>query len=284
MREYPRHPGDVQPPEVTRHAVTTARAERPDDLALAAELAASLPGRVVARRQRSVEELCADESLDGIIIVGDGEVCWRGPGGGLFWFHPNMAVNRVRPQAGGGERDPLVKALELQPGHHVLDATLGLGADAIVLSHLVGQSGTVWGIEASPVVACIVRWGLQHYQHRLAPAMRRIRVLTGSHAELLMSAEVAAVPWHGIVFDPMYERSRDDSHGLDGLRLLACYDRLDEATIERARELASGWVVVKGRPDEPWFGSLRPDREVAGRRRRVVFACFRGRRERALAL
>lgn len=278
MRDHPLHPGDLQTSEVTRHAVTTARSARPEDVALAHDLAAALPSRVVPRDHRSVEEICAVEDLDGLLIVGDGEVCWRGPGGGHFWFHPNMAVNRVRPQAGGGARDPLVKALELQPGHRVLDATLGLGADAIVVSHLVGDAGTVWGIEVSPVLACLVRLGLQQYQHKLSPAMRRIRVLCGSHTELFQHDEVAAVPWDGIVFDPMYERSRDESHGLDGLRRLACYDRLDAGAIERARELASGWVVVKGRPDEAWFASLRPDREVAGRRRRVVFACFRGRR------
>jgi len=278
VRDHSLHPGDVQPPVVTLHAVTTARSERAEDVALAAALAAGLPGRLVPRERRSVPELCADEGVAGVIVVGDGEVVWREPGGGMFWFHPNMAVNRVRPQAGGGARDILVKALELEAGQHVLDATLGIGADAIVMSQVVGETGVVWGLEASPVLACLVRWGLQHYDHKLAPAMRRIRVLNGSHVTLLESPEVAAMAWHGIVFDPMYDRARDQSHGLDGLRLLACYDRLEPATIERARDLATGWVVVKGRPDEPWFGSLQPDREVAGRRRRVVFACFRGRR------
>lgn len=263
---------------MTRWGVTWARQARPTDVTIAEQLAGRLGCPVVPREQRAIETLCAAGLFDGLFVVGDGELSWRAPGGLVFAFHPNMAVNRIRPAAGGGARDLLVRALELQPGHRVLDATLGLGADAIVMAHRVGETGLVWGTEASPVIAEVVRWGLAHYEHWLDYAMRRVRVLSGSHREWFERPEVASIPWHGIVFDPMYEQSRPTSHGLDGLRQLACYDRLEAGTIEAARRLATGWVVVKGRPDDPWFEALRPDRKVAGRRRRVVFACFRGRR------
>ena len=58
-----------------------------------------------------------------------------------------------------GEIDPLVRAAELRAGDHVLDATLGLAGDALVVAHATETK--VIGLEASPVLAAFVTAGLR---------------------------------------------------------------------------------------------------------------------------
>lgn len=255
-------------------AVTTSRRDWPDDLVLAERAAAELGVPLVPRSGRTVTRLLRDEGLSGVVVAGDGRLIWREVEGGAFFFHPNMAVGRLRAAAGGGANDPLVRAMGLREGDRVLDATLGLGADAIVASHLVGERGLVLGIEASPVVACLVRHGLATYQHRLAPAMRRVRVVCGDHRALL-DGWPAAMAWEVIAFDPMFERTIDRSHGIEGLRRLADYRPLAPAAVARARMLVSRAVVVKGRPDEGWFQALGADEVVPSGRGRVAYAVLR---------
>lgn len=254
--------------------VTDGRIERPEDVALAQRLAAELGGPYVPRRNRGIARLLADEGLTDVIAVADGVPTWRDGGEGTFFFHPNMGVGRLRAIAAGGG-DLLARAAGLRAGDRVLDATLGLAADALVASHLVGPSGRVVGLELSPVIAVIVRYGLATYPHKFSAAMRRVEVVQGDHREHFEApSELVAAGWDVILFDPMFERPVHGSHGLAGIRRLAGYDPVSETTITRARNFASRAVVVKGRRGDAWFESLAPDERVDNRRGRLSYAIF----------
>ncbi|MCC7493004.1 MAG: class I SAM-dependent methyltransferase [Fimbriimonadaceae bacterium] len=255
-------------------AVCAGKQERLADLALAAQLAAAMAGRLVRRQGRSVAELLATEELPGVVLVTGGEPVWQPASGPTFAWHPNMAVPRLRAAAGGGQRDTLRQALGLQPGDCVVDATLGLAADALVVSQLVGPRGRVVGIEASPVIAALVRHGLATRQHALAPAMRAIEVLAGDHLDWLHDPLLTTAGCDAVLFDPMFDRPLPDAVGLAGLRTLACEQPLRPAALEAARRLARRAVVVKGRLGDPLFEALPASRRLAGSRARFGFAVF----------
>lgn len=113
-----------------------------------------------------------------------------------FSFHPNMALIRLI-QLNRGESDRFLSATGLQRGDAFLDATLGLGTDALVAAWKVGEEGRVITIEHSAILAALIRDGLSSLAHGLLPgvknpekakawlglaeAARRIEVLWGDH-------------------------------------------------------------------------------------------------------
>lgn len=254
--------------------VTTARVEREGQRPVALELAAELGATFIERDGRSVERVFADEGLASLVVVSADGVFWQPRGEGQFFWHPNMALVRIRTALKSGLADPVVRAPGLEPGDRVLDATLGLGADAVVVSQALGPTGEVVGIERSPLIAALVRRGLARYEHRLAAAMRRIRVVCGDHRALLADDAFCGPGFAAILFDPMFEHTIGQSNGLNGVRLLACYDRLAPETIALARTRVQRAVVVKGRSNDPWLESLGPDKLVGGRNKRVAYAVF----------
>ena len=257
-----------------RLAVTTARIERFGQRPLAEQLSGEMGIPFLERQNRSVERILADEALDGLVVVNQEDVQWVDGDGGKFFWHPNMALVRIRSALKCGLPDPIARAGRLTEGARVLDATLGLGADAVVASWSAGETGQVIGIEVSPVIAALVRNGLASYQHKLSAAMRRIRVVCGNYETLLDDPDIVGEGLDTIYFDPMFEHTVERSNGLEGVRQLACYDRLSAETLARARRLARRAVVVKGRGNDPWLHELRPDDWVQGRHRRVAYAVF----------
>ena len=108
---------------------------------LAARTAAALGIPNVPRGNDSLEELRAAYGVDAALVARSGLLTLVTAEGELF-FHPGMAHLRIKNLL-LGHGDHLVSALGLVEGMHVIDCTLGTGADAIVESFAVGAQGTV---------------------------------------------------------------------------------------------------------------------------------------------
>jgi hypothetical protein len=139
------------------------------------------------------------------------------------------------------DRDPFLEAAGICPGDEVLDATLGLGADALVAAAAAGPAGRVVALEASPLLAAWVAEGL----HRLeaAPAAGRIEVRAAEHL-----AALSALPdrsFDVVVFDPMFRHARAQPGGFELVRALADPRPLEAAALDEARRVARRAVVVK---------------------------------------
>ena len=170
-----------------------------------------------------------------------------------FFFHPSSAVFRIK-QFDRNDHDPLITIARLQKGMTVLDCTLGLGADAIVMSHAVGQSGQVIGLESNPVTALIVREGLQQWIEGYQPiidAMRQIEVQWAEHFTYLKQCASKSIDV--IYFDPMFEKTVSESTHLDGLRQLANYEALTEQVVAEAKRVARQRIVLKAHFESELF-------------------------------
>src|SRR5256885_973796 len=72
---------------------------------------------------------------------------------------PQRAGGGCTGRARRGEPDPLLTAAGLRPGETVLDATLGLGGDALLAAHATGTK--VIGLEIDPLLGAFTQAGLR---------------------------------------------------------------------------------------------------------------------------
>ena len=237
---------------------------------LAARTAAALGIPNVPRGSDSLEELRAAYGVDAALVARRGLLTLVTAEGELF-FHPGMAHLRIKNLL-LGHGDHLVTALGLVEGMHVLDCTLGTGADAIVESFAVGAQGTVTALEANPLIAAVIADGLAHAtgdNYDMHAAMRRITV---HHADALTFLRAQADGSCDVVyFDPMFRRPLHESAGMNALRMLADSRALTAETIAEARRVARRRVVMKERQGSKEFARLGFTHLTGGKYSRIAY-------------
>jgi 16S rRNA (guanine1516-N2)-methyltransferase len=233
---------------------TTALSRKPGQVALARQLAEELRGCYVERGNRSIETLLRELGTDRIVVCGERVVLHLD--GQEFFFHPSMALVRIK-RLRSGEPDVVVDKSGVRPGDTVLDCTMGLGADAIVFSYVVGETGRVIGVEANPLLAALVRHGLQNESSGIPEvdaAMRRIEVHQGDHLAFLQAMPDRSVDI--VYFDPMFRHTVKNSASIAPLRLLAEPSPLRPEAIREAKRVARKAVILKERRKSDEFQRL----------------------------
>ena len=237
---------------------------------LAARTAAALGIPNVPRGSDSLEELRAAYGVDAALVARRGLLTLVTAEGELF-FHPGMAHLRIKNLL-LGHGDHLVTALGLVEGMHVLDCTLGTGADAIVESFAVGAQGTVTALESNPLIAAVIADGLAHAtgdNYEMHAAMRRITV---HHADALTYLRAAETDSCDVVyFDPMFRRPLHESAGMNALRVLADSRALTGETIAEAHRVARLRVVMKERRESAEFERLGFTHITGGKYSRIAY-------------
>jgi len=241
----------------------------------AEQWARKLGGKVVPRQRWSLKELAEQHGAWGVLVLEADGVVFHVPAEGVsYFYHPGMARRRIKSIM-KGFGDPMVTAMDLRPGDHVLDCTLGRGTDAIIASFVVGDAGRVVGVEAVPVLAALTEHGLRTLevpQPELQEAMRRVEVVWSDNEEYLAQAEPRS--FDVVYFDPLFDRPVEASSAMVPLRALAEKRPLRREVLEKARQVARRCVVVKQRRGTPLWEELPPDRVVAGRKSSVEYGVF----------
>lgn len=228
--------------------ITTARKANPDIWRRAREWAQTLDAPVVPRLERSLSKLCREENARGVLVVTtEGEVYHEPATGVAYHFHPNLAALRIHNITSGGG-DQMIEAMRLGPGDEVLDCTLGLGAEAIVCSHVVGGAGRVVGIEKVPIIAHLTIKGLkvgEFVSERFVRAMRRVQAHCADHREYLPQCEAGS--FDVVYFDPIFDEPVPKSQSMEPLRAVADPSPLSKEALEEALRVARRCVVIKQR-------------------------------------
>jgi len=177
-----------------------------------------------------------------------------------FFFHPGMSELRILNMLRGA-KDSLIEAMALKPGMSVLDCTAGLAADALVSSHAVTNTGKVVGLEVSPLIASVTRWGLQSLSvepkvkvPEIRQAARNIEIIPVDHREYL--ARLADNSYDVVYFDPMFRRPKFSSAGILPLRVFADDRPLTQVSLGQALRVARLRVVVKEASGSSEFNRL----------------------------
>lgn len=257
-------------------AVTTSRRPSYQDVRRARRYARVLYTPYLPREGRSLAALLeaasweASRPLAGLLVVRQPElVVWTPQG--LLCYHPGMALHRVAALR-RGQADTMVAAMELAPGHSVLDCTAGLASDAVVASHAVGVAGRVEALESVAVLALLLKVGLWCYPGQgpaLTAAMRRVRVRHCEYTRYLRACNPKS--FDVVYFDPMFASPIEESCGIAPLRPLADYAPLTEEAVELACRVARRLVVAKDRRYGPLQEATYWDEVRGGRNSRVVY-------------
>ncbi|MCR8846859.1 class I SAM-dependent methyltransferase [Rossellomorea sp. SC111] len=237
--------------------VTTCGRTNQNVIDKAHEAANRLSIPYIPREKRSIRHHMEKADGDCLVIGKERlELHTRDGRGEPFFFHPNSASFRIK-RLMRGEKDPLIEAADLKEGMSFLDCTLGLASDSIIASHIVGEAGSVTGIEANKFIAHIVLHGLQEWNSPLPAlnrAMKRINVLNGHFVEELKKFRNDAVDV--VYIDPMFEEALTDSHGINPIRQWASYTGVTKEGIEEAKRVAKKRVVLKEHYQSPLFEEM----------------------------
>ncbi len=230
------------------YVVTTSRNPDNAETGRAVEWAERLDQRFVARAGRSLAAICREEGVGAVLTVTSERVGLLIPEEDIeYFFHPSMARTRIRNlDAGGG--DPMIAAMRLTTGDSVLDCTLGRATDATVASYVAGESGSVVGYEAHPLIAALTIHGLRTYEIKGAGVQEAMRRIDARHGDCeLILPQIDGNAFDVVYFDPFFERMVEASQSMQPLRRIGVHRPLSPSTYEEARRVASRCVVVKRR-------------------------------------
>jgi 16S rRNA (guanine1516-N2)-methyltransferase len=231
----------------TKLVVTTGLREKQEYVRVAHEYAIEIDAPYVQRRDRTLEQLREEYETNTLLVVANKVKLYVGEE--EFFFHPSMANTRIK-RLKSGENDIVIDRCGVQLGDTVLDCTLGLGSDSIVFAHVVGDTGRVIGLEASQVIATLVRRGLQELvvdTKAVNEAMRRVEVVCADHLDYLRTQPDRSVDV--IYFDPMFRRTVQKSDAIEPLRHLGDDRPLSVEAVEEAKRVARRCIVLK----ERWY-------------------------------
>ncbi len=258
--------------DVKQWAITTSKARGKHGIGLtedAQAIAEELDIPVINRNNKGIPKLMEMYQLDCLLVEEDNELIAHWKDGGHLSFHPGMAVPRLK-QIKDGEMEMLAQVAGIRSGDVILDCTLGMGSDAIVMAFASGNEGRVTSIESSPLIYAITKYGLKHWptgSWRMKEAMDRI---TSVHSKYETYLAVLAENSYDIVyFDPMFERPIMESSGIAPLRREADYAPLTQDTLHLARRAAKRRVVVKHRAGT--LQNLQFDEILGGRYSAIAY-------------
>ncbi len=189
---------------------------------------------------------------------------------GEFFFHPSMAKVRMK-NIKNGLKDHLIECLQLTGDEVILDTTLGLGSEAILMAAFLSR-GKVVGVEGSTPIFVVVRDGLENYRAKenwINSAMKKIQILHADFKKFLRSCSEGS---YDIVYcDPMFENPILESSSMNPLRPFAIYDTVDIDDIEQMLRVAKKKVVLKAHAKDSLFKRIAVDKIFGSRKSQVFY-------------
>ncbi|WP_256757454.1 class I SAM-dependent methyltransferase [Cohnella sp. WQ 127256] len=236
--------------------VTTSERPPVETIEHAMSIATELEVSYAPRSNKTIRALQTKWEEEAIVVVSPQEIRLMQEGQQPFYFHPSMALVRLKRLRSGGN-DTLISVSGAVTGDTVLDCTAGLCSDSLVFKYVVGEQGKVVAMEASRTLHVIVREGLQTYKTGLADidqAMRGIQTVQGQHQELLSRMEDNSADI--VYFDPMFEKPVTTSNSMVPIRSQAVRESLTREAVKDAIRIARKKVVLKDHRDSGQFERL----------------------------
>lgn len=168
---------------------------------------------------------------------------------------------RYRRSQGIGIRQPIARAAGLKPGSlpRIIDATAGLGQDALILATL-GCEVTL--VERSPIVAALLSDAMERAlaATETASIVTRMELVRADAADYLVALVESQRP-DVIYLDPMFPSRNKSALVKKEMRLFqqlsGTKDSADDL-LPIARQVAGRRVVVKRPAKAPWLGDIKP--------------------------
>lgn len=255
--------------EINNIAVTTSK-DSPEQIHYGKIIAQELAINFIERKKQSISKLLSRYHLESIIIVENQRLVVKTMDSELF-FHPSMSLLRIKAMKQGNE-DHMAKAMDISIGDKILDCTAGLATDSLVAAFAVGEIGEITGLEVSPIIYTVTKWGLENYaiENKIFNEIKtRIMLYNQSYKTFLKTLPDNS--YDIVYFDPMFRSPNPNSSSINPLRAYADYDTLDIQDIVEAKRVAKKRVVVKERSFSKEFSRLGIDQFKGGKYSPIIY-------------
>jgi 16S rRNA (guanine1516-N2)-methyltransferase len=162
---------------------------------------------------------------------------------------------------GIGRKQPLARAVGLKPGKspRIIDATAGLGQDALILATLACP---VTLIERSPIVAALLADAIERAQTdaEAGPIVSHMQLIQADACEYLKTLGESRRP-DVIYLDPMFPKRNKSALVKKEMRLfqqLPGTEASADNLLSIALQVALQRVVVKRPANAPWLADIKP--------------------------
>lgn len=199
----------------------------------------------IKRRKQSVKQLFKIYESDVYVVGVKKHVLNLIDTNQKIQFHPNLAKVRSKRLI-SGKKDRLIQFAGIKEGTKVLDCTMGLGSDSVVMSLASGESGRVTAVESDFNMYMVVSEGLKYYDAEedcINLAMRRIHPVNADYKQVLKTLDDNSVDV--VYFDPMFTESIENSDGIEGIKSLVNFEELSKESVDEAVRVACDKVIIK---------------------------------------
>lgn len=178
-----------------------------------------------------------------------------------------------RQQQGGGRQEAVVRALGVQHGHRprVLDATAGLGRDAMMLAHSGCQVAL---LERHPALHALLDLAVQEaalHERTGSWVRERVQVLPPGSLFPVLPTTVTEYAPEAVYLDPMFPEHSKKSQVKKDMQMLQALVGPDEDAdqlLPAALALASHRVVVKRPARAPFLRGQQPSHQIQTKKHR----------------
>jgi 16S rRNA (guanine1516-N2)-methyltransferase len=235
--------------------ITTAQQPNSTISLNAKKLAQELSCSYIHRGTSTLSQLKKKLGDDEILLVGNEGLKFVNKENPTLFFHPNLSHIRITSLL-KGKKDRLIAVSNIREGDTVLDCTMGLATDSIVLSFALGNSGKIITIESETILYILAEEGLKNYVssvREINEAMRRVTTIHADHLEYMRSLPDKS--FDVVYFDPMFRRPAK-TIALTPLRSIANMSAITKEAIIEAKRIARKKIVMKENKNSEEFERL----------------------------
>lgn len=254
--------------------VTTTRKAKEADRVSALAFAEKYGGSFQSRNDTSLENLFLrfPEFLDIVVFEEQLPILYRKGISLPFHFHLNMAAIRL-DQLNKRHKDRLLDIIGISQEMTVLDGTLGLGSDTLIFSWQVGNVGKVVALEKSEAIYATMKESFESLikkKNEYSFLLERVQIICTSLEEYVKEREENS--FDVVYLDPMFDKPRLKSDGIDALRPWAAKEIPSPELIGECLRIAKNRVVIKEPKASCWWeeGEYSFQHQLIGQRYQSV--------------
>ncbi|WP_228098446.1 MULTISPECIES: 5-formyltetrahydrofolate cyclo-ligase [unclassified Gemella] len=230
--------------KVFKNFVVTTSVKITDDLREKAQsIATYFDIDYLERKKLTIKEIL--KLYENVLVVYKDNIIFIDNDNNKLFFHLDTAMIRIK-----NNNEPLIEIIS-EKEQSILDLTMGLARDSIVLSY---YGHNVTSLEENEIIYFLVKDGLENFSsgiNEIDKALRKIKVYNINNLTFLKECEDNS---YDVVYaDPMFDIKIKESTNLSTLEKLASQDRISEELFAEMTRVARKKVIIKAHNLDPVF-------------------------------
>lgn len=234
-----------------KKCIITTNVKIKDNIEIEAKkLAKELNIQYIKREKFTIKELLVRYS--NIFVLYSNKLVYYGEDNSKLFFHLDTAIIRIK-----SNNDPLIKIIG--SNKKVLDMTLGLARDSVVMSY---NGNIVTALESNEIIYTIVSYGLKNYDSKnklINASLRKIDVLNVDNYEYLKKCPSN---YYDILYiDPMFSHKIKNSNNLLSLEKFVNKDSINDKLFLEMIRVAKEKIIVKAHNKDTVFEKYKLEKK-----------------------